>query len=158
MARSRKRERNPKSAYDIDLKKEIREPAPVKQAKSGNYLSWSFTLFDPFPAWHPSKKGSGRGRDKDLFCTVASHLKSYEKRPLEDLYANPDRDHPVELSRLCPEAKRRLEDLKLDDQDRLWSLHFTARWRVWGLLSDDLFCVLWWDPEHRVYPVEKRHT
>lgn len=42
--------------------------------------------------------------------------------------------------------------------DPLWAFHITGERVVWGFKDGDTFHVLWWDPEHRVYPTRKRRT
>lgn len=138
--------------------KAVETPEAVERARLGKHISWSFTLFDSYGAWQPKKKRSGRRANKGLFREVAGHLKSWEKRPLTSIFANSKLAHQIALFRLCKAAQDRLIRIKLDDQDALWCLHLTGKWRIWGLRYDGLFCVVWWDPEHSVYPVQKRHT
>jgi hypothetical protein len=45
-----------------------------------------------------------------------------------------------------------------DDVEAVLSLRISARERVWGILDGPALQVLWWDPEHQVYPVERRNT
>ena len=53
------------------------------------------------------------------------------------------------------EAKARLAQLRLDSYDILYSLAITGRQRVWGIMIEETgtFQLLWYDPEHTVYPV-----
>jgi hypothetical protein len=65
------------------------------------------------------------------------------------------RHHPIPVESLCAEAQRRLQQLRLDDLDELFEFRLGSRRRLWGAVPDDgIFCVLWWDPQHQVYPVE----
>jgi hypothetical protein len=65
--------------------------------------------------------------------------------------------HSIEVERLCPEAQRRLRDLRLDDLDELFRFRLGGRRRLWGAINnqDGAFYVLWWDPDHQVYPVDR---
>jgi hypothetical protein len=65
-------------------------------------------------------------------------------------------NHWISVSRLPQEAKNRLVAIKLDDVDQLFSLRLSGTRRLWGLREDSTFFVVWWDPHHRVYPVEKK--
>ena len=58
---------------------------------------------------------------------------------------------------LCRDATRRLVDLGLDDQDP-YQLQVEGKARVWGFRDGQVFRVLWWDPDHTVFPVPKRNT
>lgn len=46
----------------------------------------------------------------------------------------------------------------MDDVDDLYQLHVTGPKRVWGIRFGPYLKLLWWDPDHQVYPVRKRHT
>jgi hypothetical protein len=65
--------------------------------------------------------------------------------------------HSIEAERLCPEAQRRLRDLRLDDLDELFRFRLSGRRRLWGAINgqDGAFYALWWDPDHQVYPVDR---
>jgi hypothetical protein len=64
-------------------------------------------------------------------------------------------EHPI--SRLGPEATARLANLKLDEVvgEDLFRFRLTGKQRLWGFITDGTFHVLWWDPEHEVFPVSK---
>lgn len=66
------------------------------------------------------------------------------------------RHHPIPVERLCPEAQRRLQDLKLDI-DELFRFRLSGSRRLWGAVDDEegVFYAVWWDPDHQVYPVER---
>jgi len=55
-----------------------------------------------------------------------------------------------EMSRL---AQDRPMELKLDDFETLFSIRIDQKKRLWGLLHDGIFRLLWWDPDHQVYPM-----
>jgi hypothetical protein len=54
-------------------------------------------------------------------------------------------------------AQDSLEAMGQDDVEAVLSLRISARERVWGILDGPALQVLWWDPEHQVYPVERRN-
>lgn len=66
--------------------------------------------------------------------------------------------HKYPISRLSKLAKERLQTIRLDDVDVLYSFHITGPCRLWCMKHDNLMCVLWWDRHHEVYPVEKSNT
>ena len=65
---------------------------------------------------------------------------------------------PIPVENLCPAAQKRLTEIELDDYDRLWELRLGGTERIWGVLEDAVFYVVWWDPEHEVCPSTKKHT
>lgn len=63
--------------------------------------------------------------------------------------------HPIPLGRLCPEALRRLEELGLDDFDELFRFRVSGPHRLWGIVHEGIFYPIWWDPDHKVYPLDR---
>ena len=64
----------------------------------------------------------------------------------------------IPVDSICKEARDRLVQLEKDDLDQLWELRFDGKGRVWGTMTGHVFSPLWWDPDHTVYPVGKKHT
>lgn len=92
------------------------------------------------------------------FPEVVAHLKSYESRTWKDVKEDRRRDHSIPVTDLPPTIQRRLIDRKMDDIDELWRFRFGSRQRLWGIRVEHVLRVLWWDPDHMVYPVEPRNT
>ena len=65
--------------------------------------------------------------------------------------------HQTEVRLICKEAQRRLKERGIYAKS-LISLRLTGEKRLWGIREGAVFHVLWWDPDHRVYPTKKRHT
>ena len=72
------------------------------------------------------------------------------------LKSGPQSIHP--LGSLPREVRSRLVAIGRDDLDRLISYHLGGRERVWCYDYDSIMFVLWWDPEHSVYPTPKKYT
>ena len=60
-------------------------------------------------------------------------------------------NHAIPIHKLEPAARRRLEELQLDDRDRLYRLSVQGLPRIWGVREGAKFCVLWYDATHSVY-------
>lgn len=67
-------------------------------------------------------------------------------------------NHPMSIGTLNKEATERLKELNLNEYDILYSLSITGKQRVWGIMIEETgtFQLLWYDPKHEIYPVEKR--
>lgn len=74
------------------------------------------------------------------------------------LAEDPSAQHPVEVSALIKEAQDRLVEKKLDDCDTLFRFRLTGKERLWGVKMENIFYLLWWDPEHKICPSNKKHT
>ncbi len=66
--------------------------------------------------------------------------------------------HTISVSSICSEAKKRLKAIGQSDLEEIVSLRLTGTERVWGIRSQGVFTVLWWDPNHLVYPYVKKNT
>ena len=60
--------------------------------------------------------------------------------------------HRVAQSRMAKEAKERLRRIEMDDLEELWSFRVTGRQRFWRAKRENVYSLLWWDPDHRVCP------
>ena len=66
--------------------------------------------------------------------------------------------HPIATARLEKAARERLVELKYDDFEQIFSVRLTGKNRFWCIADENVMRVLWWDPNHEVYIVEKKHT
>lgn len=64
--------------------------------------------------------------------------------------------HEQAFGSVCPAAQERLRELHLDEVfEEFFRFRFDGKGRVWGFVRDDVFYLLWWDPDHRVYPLDQ---
>jgi len=136
-------------------------PSLSKQPKAGGdptsfhqmKPSWRIArmeFVDPF-GWH--------ALDTLTVGVIRTKLGQFETMTWSDILVRAKkRNHSVEVGKLCPEARKRLEHLKFDDIDQLVSLHLTGIQRVWGILNNGVLTLLWWDPKHRVCPSLPKNT
>lgn len=93
---------------------------------------------------------------KLLLGEILPKFKSFESMKWREILGH--NSHEIRIVDLSRAAQRRLEELKILDIEQLISLRLSGRKRVWGIKMQETLQVLWWDPEHQVYPVQKRHT
>jgi hypothetical protein len=61
--------------------------------------------------------------------------------------------HYISIDKLCADAKRRANTICLDEKE-LFSLRLQGDVRLWGIIEPNgCFFVIWFDPNHKVYPV-----
>lgn len=107
-------------------------------------------MVDPF-GWHQVS------REKIL--DIRQKLANFESMTWgEILVKGKQNNHLVPVNEIIRPAQERLREIDQDDVDELVSLRLAGRARVWGILEGSVLKVLWWDPEHQVYPVDKRFT
>ena len=111
---------------------------------------WSLAVFDHQGPW-------GRERcskDDSLWKEIYPKLRNYETMTWGEIERNKKRDHSVPVEGIVKEALERLAELKLDDIDDLFRFRLSGKMRVWGIRIGRVFQLLWWDPEHEIWPVE----
>jgi hypothetical protein len=90
---------------------------------------------------------------------ILEKLAGWEKKTWGQVHGDAhDSQHSVDLARLIKPARDRLRELDLDDLDSLFRFRLSGEERLWGVPLDNVFYVLWWDPNHEVCPSKKRHT
>ncbi len=102
--------------------------------------------------WHLLSDVDAR-RVLDLMCDMAA-LTWNEVR--QQTSSGHKRHHYQEVSSLCPEARDRVIEQGLDDMsERMFRFRLDGSGRLWGYeIGDGVFHIVWWDPDHKVYPTE----
>jgi hypothetical protein len=87
---------------------------------------------------------------------ILPFLHHYEKKMWKDIHReNAGDDHrfkTYETSKICKEARERLVELKIDDLEDISRFRLGNRPRLYGIMCQHVFFLLWWDPEHNIYP------
>lgn len=135
-------------------------PVPSKTPRIDTHLSTNHDILPP--VWRVSTIDT-EGRwgwhqmDSDtVWNDIHKKIISFESMTWVEIYKGGS--HEVPITDLCPQAKRRLSEIKLDDIDDLFSLRLTGKKRIWGIKDRNIFKILWWDPNHEVCPSPKRYT
>jgi hypothetical protein len=65
--------------------------------------------------------------------------------------------HEMPIAQIEGAAQQDLAQHRLDEifGDEIYRFRVTGEKRLWGFRAERTFHVVWWDPEHRVYPSEK---
>ena len=145
------------------MQKRLIEKKPVKPEDT------SKDFYDKYPQWlfqrcdfeHPKW---GMSCNSGALTKVFRYLSNLESQKWGEILTdksgrrNNTRNHEIELSDLSKEAQKRATDINVDEFDALCSIAVGGRERVWGHISDGVFCIIWFDMQHEIYPTEKRHT
>jgi hypothetical protein len=138
------------------------EPEDKKKAhiaeKPGSYFDlppgFSFGKYDEDMPWSSSPKPT--------VDSIMKILQAVEKQKWKDVIqasggrAHGTNSHLVRIVDLSAEAKKRAAYLELNESE-LFSLRLQGDVRLWGVIKPDdgKFYVIWYDPNHKVYPVKK---
>jgi hypothetical protein len=110
-------------------------------------ITWQFRNLD-----HDGPFGWRVCNRETLVHTILGRTSDFESMTWRELRAN-GLLHHTPLDRICAPARRRLEEISQNDVDELHSLRIGKKHRVWGIRDRLYFKVIWWDPEHQVWPM-----
>ena len=108
---------------------------------------WSFALVDIGGPWCFSvMKGQ-------KLTAVLEHLRTFESMTWTEIQQAGS--HPISTDKLVNDARRRLQQINLDDYEEIFSLRLGGKPRIWGIRTGRVLQILWWDPNHEVCPSSK---
>jgi hypothetical protein len=120
------------------------------------------------PAWQFHKgdrEHAEWGWDKlshqQFFSVVHEQLAQFETMTWAEIFqAVGDKDsgnkhHNVSVENCCKDAQKRLEELKADDLDEIFSLRLSNKYRLWGVKDGRVLRFIWDDQNHTVCPKKK---
>lgn len=142
--------KKPKVSESIKIDK-IKKPKVGRFPESPENLTWSFSMLDedgPF-GWHLLSE------DKKYY-KILKRKKAFEGMNFSEIHKTGS--HPVLIKNLSKEAKNRIKDIELDDFEKLYSFRINSTNRVWCIKDENIMRVLWWDPDHKVCPSQKKNT
>jgi uncharacterized protein (UPF0297 family) len=92
---------------------------------------------------------------------ILPKLKSFESQTWEEIerethHKGKSKHHTVDIKDICRDAQKRLEELKCNDIEQLFSLRLEGDFRIWGIRKTNCLQIIWVDPKHEVYPVSKQ--
>lgn len=146
--------------------KVVKQREDVSNSKTPKHTEDPESFYPKNPIW--SFKYLDNGYDKwgfihstDLNREVISKMSDFERMTWGDIIKatggrkHGNNNHYENVSELIPEAQKRWTELKLDEYDRVFSLRLTGECRLYGILLDGVFRVVWLDPKHEIYKVKK---
>jgi hypothetical protein len=129
-----------------------KEPKISVSLEGPTHPVWRLSHLDWDGPWCPSKCNDSGVRE------IMSRLAHFESMTWTQILPG-TKSHVVGIQGIIKEARDRIIHLKKEEwADNLCSLRMSGKERLWGFLRSGIFHVLWWDPDHQVYPSQKRHT
>lgn len=142
--------KNPKIIQHVPGKKTpvIAEAVSLYDEHKAAWRIGRIQLVDPY-GWHELDT-AGIARIKD-------RLAALERNTWRDIFIrDADFNHKIEVSQLkCPIAKKWMAE-HMKDQPYLWTIRVTAKERVWGILSESAYQIIFWDPNHLIWEILKK--
>jgi len=149
--------RTNRSVSPLSTKRTARDKAPRAEKTSAiKATPDSFCL--PI-GWHFSRMDS----ESPWACTFSrlrpfrEQLLGHEGRSCHEVFSSRTAHSHGGMSSdvLCKEAQDRLAELHLE-QETLFQIGLGNKPRLWGIMSKNIFKLLWLDLDHSVYPVGKK--
>jgi len=136
----------------------VKKPISVENPEGylGKHPTWAFKQCDlDSDKWSIKKSDS-------FYDDILVKLISYEGMTWSEIQSasggkkagKGTNNHFEDISEMSKEAQRRARELHLD-VDQLFSLRLSGKERLYGILDNGVFSVLWYDAEHEVYPSAK---
>jgi hypothetical protein len=147
---SPKKKKQPVLGAKVQPKKQPKRGVAGKPNSKDPTVIWGFSFVDLGGPWGWSKI------EPKVLGHVLGFFHNLEALRPSEVFGS--RHKRVEPDALCPEAKRRLGEIELDDLDCLWELRVSGLERIWGHRDGHVFYPIWWDPLHEVCPSKKKHT
>ncbi len=144
MSKKAKSKYNPSASKMPRVDKAISDPLQLSP-------TWQFEYIDIEGPW------GWRNIDKEYFFSkIIRGIINFESMKWHEILNR--NNHEVKIDLIDKKAIKRLEELRLDDIETLVSLRVMGAVRIWGIRTHNCFRVLWWDPNHQVYPSKLKHT
>lgn len=133
-------EKIPKQAIDPDIYSQHKACWAFSRMDCGGAFGWEKATFDDLQ------------EIRNVLCNL-------ETMTWNEIFLEAKKQHhSCDVEGLSSVACKRLIEIKMDDQDKLWSIRLSSKKRLWGILDRGVFYVLWWDQNHQVYPSTLKHT
>lgn len=145
--------KTPRSADAAPVGKQPRELPYDRGAVMGRTVVWRFHGLDQDGRWSIANVEGSK------LVEVLVKLGSFEQQTIRELFYDgeePGKHYDVED--LPKDSHDRLVQLGREDETKIARLRLTGAQRLYGFLREHVFHVLWWDPQHEVYPSKKRNT
>lgn len=160
LAKKARQVENPNSFKRVSEDANVRVVKRVVEAErpGDQKMQWSRDQADTDGAW---SWGNRSCLDDAWNEEVHPFLFEYAQKTWLQIYAertggNNRRQKHIfyNIEQICEEAQLRLIDLERDDVDCVFRFRLAGKKRLYGVQQMPWFYVLWWDPEHNIYPVE----
>ena len=152
-----------------NTKKHAAWAEPQNIGKHAKSIENPDSFYDQIPTWSFSKcdfshSEWGVGANIKILPKIIIRLAAWEGQKWKDILTDTSgrkgntKNHLVPMSHLIREAQLRISEIKLEDFDGLYSLSVDGGVRIWGVIIDGVFCLVWIDSNHGICPSKKNHT
>lgn len=142
--------------------KVIKQKEYTTNTKIPKYMESPDSFYDKFPVWSFKMLDNdcvkwSISNVNDIYGTIIEKLRNYEGMKWSKIIqasggrTHGNNNHFESISCLIPEAQKRWKELNLEEYDSVFSLRLSGRQRLYGILTDGTFKIVWFDPIHGIY-------
>jgi len=117
---------------------------------------FSFRRYDSDATW--SVPADGKPTTDTIFSLLRdiSSMKWIDIMQASGGRSHGTNSHFISIDKLIKHARQRASEIELGENE-LFSLRLQGTARLWGLIEPENGCfyVVWYDPEHQLYPLER---
>jgi hypothetical protein len=142
------------STPPVKLKEVPRRTVLPGAGTSDDRICWRFSHIDHDGPWGFEKVGAPKLR------WIMDRLSHFETMTIDELFHRngyPGKDYEIEKIPTSA-ALVRLEEIGLSDMTKISVLRLQGEPRMYGFRVGHAFHVVFWDPEHQIWPSELKHT
>lgn len=154
---------------ELSKKKTVIQEFPATNQKRPSSVENPNSFYDQTPVWSFSRcdfdhKTLGLSNHQEKILDLLVRLKDHERMTWREILTSTSgkkkgtRSHSIPINEIDKAAQRRLYELHLDDFDELYSIRLDSLHRLWGIITNGTFCIIWDDLNHAVCPSKKRRT
>ena len=137
------RNRNPRRT-----KKPVSAPIVSTQTRK---LVWKVARIDDNSPW-----GWNQITCPGFLRNIWDKMRSFETMTWSEILGR--HHHAIAVNDIIQPVQNRLEQLGYDDQAELVSFRLSNTERIWAIRSGAEAFLIWWDPNHEIYPSSLKHT
>jgi hypothetical protein len=99
---------------------------------------------------------------KNIYQDIICKLQNFETMTWADINSSNggrthgSNNHWIDITKLIPEAQHRLKELHLyEDSQHIYSLRLSGKERLFGMIEEGVFYIIWYDQNHEICPCVK---
>ena len=143
-------------------RKNINRKIQPREKSAATPVARSESFYSKTPSWCFSRADTG---GKWPLCSlepnVLQHLRGLEGKTWQEiLVTNKKQNHLIKFENMIKDAQDRVLQCQYDRfaNDGFYSLRIDGTHRLWGIIQDGVYYIIWDDPCHEVCPSNLKHT
>ena len=143
--------RNKKAGQNRDPRSRKKPTSLPIVSTQDKKLVWKVARIDDNSRW-----GWDQITCPDFLRNIWEKMRNFETMTWGEILGR--HHHAIAVNDIIKPAQNRLAQLGHDDQAELVSFRLSNTERIWAIRSGEEAFLLWWDPNHEIYPSRLRNT